>query len=318
MAKPKSSSKKSTPKPVSDTLLSVRTRRVLIHGLATFIVLVVCAGGLYALRKHVGKELAFTEAPPTIVLKNQPSWMGDFLAEQIVKSVRPVGMHSAMDAQLLQDTYALLNANPWVSSVHNVRRTFGAKPGDTLEIDCEFRAPVALVKWGVYYWLVDGNGFKLPEQYTADLVPKVVLDRQKRTNIRIIEGVASAPPETGQKWHGEDLIAGLDMIRLLFSESYSDEIVKVNVANYAGRVDVREAQVVLITKRDTQVRWGRPANASDFFIEAPTSRKLEYLRDIYAEYKRLDANHPWIDIRFDKPTYPAPTPTSGATASVRP
>lgn len=315
MPKPKQSSSK---KPVvSDApFLSEATRRRLINGLVAFIVIVVCAGGLYALRKHVWQDLSFAATPPKIVFKNRPAWMGDFLAEQITKAVRPSGMHSAMDAQLLRDTHALLEANPWVSTIHNIRREYGEKPGDTLEIDCEFRAPVALVKSGSLYWLVDGNGIKLPEQYTADLVPKVVLDRNKRTNIRIIDGVAETPPAAGQRWDGADLIAGLDMIRLLFNEAYADDIVKVNVANYAGRVDVREAQVVLITKWDTQVRWGRPANASDFFIEAPTARKLQCLRDIYAQYKRLDANYPWIDIRFDKPTYPAPTPTS-ASAAVR-
>ena len=316
MPKPKSSSAKKPVEP-KGPVLSEKVRHALIHGLIAFIVILVGAGGLYALRKHVWQEIAFVEAPPKIVLKNRPAWMGDFLVEQITKAVRPAGTHSAMDAQLLRDTHALLVANPWVSEVHNIRRTFGEKPGDTLEIDCEFRAPVALVKWNAHYWLVDGNGVKLPEEYTADIVPKVVLDRNKRTNIRIIDGVQSPPPAAGEQWPGADLIAGLDMIRLLFNEPYADDIVKVNVANYAGRVDVREAQVVLITKWDTQVRWGRPANASDFFIEAPTARKLEYLRAIYAEHKRLDANEPWIDIRFDQPTRPAPTTPTSASAAVR-
>ena len=58
-----------------------------------------------------------------------------------------------------------LQANPWVRDVHFVRRVFGERPGDTLEIDCEFRAPIALVQWGDYYWLVDGDGMTL---YTFD------------------------------------------------------------------------------------------------------------------------------------------------------
>jgi hypothetical protein len=243
--------------------------------------------------------------------------MGDFLAAQIIRSIRPPGMHSALDDSLLKETADLLNKNPWIAKVHQVRRVYGKKPGDTIEIDCDFRAPVALVKWGIYYWLVDGNGVKLPEQYTADLVPKVMLDSHHQTNIRIIEGVKNAPPETGHKWQGDDLAAGLDMIRLLFAQPFVNDVMKVDVSNFAGRVDVREAQIVLVTRWNTQVRWGRPVNASDFFIEIPTARKLQDLQMVYAKYGRVDAKQEWIDIRYDQITYPAPGTPGGASADVR-
>jgi hypothetical protein len=124
-------------------------------------------------------------------------------------------------------------------------------------------------------------------------------------NIRIIEGVIEPPVDSGQKWAGEDLAAALDMAKILYGQSYADEIVKVNVANFGGRVDPREAQITLVTKYDTEIRWGRPVNARDFFVEVSPARKLAFLQEVWTEFHRVDGGRPWIDIRIDRITYPS-------------
>lgn len=282
-----------------------RRWRVMRHGLAILLV----AGGAFLcvsqLKDHVEKRLTFPTAPPTVVLKNRPAWMSELLASQIAETARPHGVHSAFDHQMLVTVTDKLRNNPWIRKVNQVRRAYGQRPGDTLEVDCEYRAPIALVHWKDYYWLVDGEGIKLPEQYTGDLIPRIISGRDRRTHIRVIEGVDRPPPETGQKWTGEDLAAGLGMVKQLYGLSYADEIVRVDVSNFAGRVDTREAQVVLRTKYDTEIRWGRPLDAPDYFIEVSAARKLDYLRKVYNEFRRIDGGKPWLDIRFDKITYPS-------------
>lgn len=309
--------------PVSETpprkpLLTAGFRRALVHSLVAVTIVSSAGAGLWALRRHVSQDLVYDTHPPKVVLKNRPAWTSDFLATQIVRSVRPRGGTSATDKAVLEETYATLKANPWVDGVKHVRRAFDQSPGDTIEIDCDFRVPVAVVKWGLYYWLVDANGVKLPDQYTADLVPKVVLDDNGRTQMRIIEGVKTPPPESGDKWVGDEVRAGIELARLIYAEKFADEIIKIDVTNFGGRVDTREAQVVLITRWDTQIRWGRPANATDYIIEAPTATKLANLRAVRETYGRVDAKQPWIDVRFDQPTYPvavAPTtPQAKGTA----
>jgi hypothetical protein len=123
-------------------------------------------------------------------------------------------------------------------------------------------------------------------------------------NIRIIEGVRQPPPDTGERWIGEDLCAGLDLARLLLGKPYTEEIVKVDVSNFEGRRDDREAHIVFVTKYGSQIRWGRPLDARDFFVEVTPARKLEYLRQIFQEKHRVDGGFSWIDIRFDAVTYP--------------
>src|SRR5436190_14732655 len=133
-------------------------RRIALHMTAAVILVTLVGVGLVFDRRYVERKLIPATASPNVVLKNRPVWMSDFLAEQIAKTARPAGTHSAFDHQLLVDTVALLKSNPWIAEVRQVRRAYDKKPGDTIEVDCDYRAPVALVHWKDYYWLVDSAG----------------------------------------------------------------------------------------------------------------------------------------------------------------
>jgi hypothetical protein len=111
--------------------------------------------------------------------------------------------------------------------------------------------------------------------------------------------------ESGQKWPGNDLVAGLDLVKIFSGQDFANEIVKVDVSNFDGRVDAKEAQISLVTKYDTRIQWGRPVNSSDNFVEVAPARKLESLQQIWSQYHRIDGGRSWIDIRFDRITYPS-------------
>jgi hypothetical protein len=258
--------------------------------------------GYLRARDHVVKEVTFPRFPPKVVLKDRPSWMSDALAAKIIRVAAPDVAHSAFDHQLLVNTAAILRNHsdtaPWVKNVKAVRRAFENAPGDLMEIECEFRSPVGLVKWENYYWLIDGDGILLPEQYIKADLDKVMRDGD-RVVLRIIEGAAAAPPQSGQRWPGQDVAAGIDMIKLLYGKPYADEVERINVANFGGRQDRSEAQLVLVTKYDTQLLWGRPINAKDYIVEVTPAQKLEYMSMIVAQYGRVDAKHAAVDLRFD-------------------
>jgi hypothetical protein len=263
------------------------------------------AGYFYADR-FVDQNVAFNAQPLIVVVKNRPPWMNRFLVEQIAAIARPVGAHSSFDHQMLVETAELLARNPWISNVRSVRRAYTRKPGDTLEIDCDYRAPVALVKYGAFYWLVDEKGVRLSDRFTEQDIPNIQFDPEGHTRIRVIEGVQQAVPQlAGDPWRGADLQAGLKMIGYLFDKPYVEQILRVNVANYDGRVDSKDPRLVLGTSFGTQIWWGRqPGDDVDSFIEVNTARKFYYLRTIFDQTGRVDGKHKWIDVRFDKPTCP--------------
>ena len=312
--KPSSSRKPSNPE------RAARLRRIAIHAGAAIVVLAACGVGFALVERHVEKGIAFPAKPPAVVLKNRPAWMSDLVAEQVATQVAPRGAHSAFDHDMLVEITRMLKTNPWILKVRGVRRVYGNAPGDTLEIDCDFRTPAALVKNGKAYYLIDRNGVRLPEQYSVTDVPKVVETADGRINMLIIEGVARpAPAGAGQKWTGDDLRAGLDLAGLLLdptNQAFTHEVRKINVANFAGRKDAREAHLVLVTKHGTEVRWGRPVKAVDRFIEVDPGRKLDYLKRVYQQYGRVDANQPYgIDIRYDQVRYWSLDPRSAQAST---
>jgi cell division septal protein FtsQ len=142
--------------------------------------------GYYRIQSYVDRQLVFPVAPPRVVLLNQPAWMSDRLAQQIIESVRPAGTHSAFDQQMLIDIAGLLQSNPWVRHVNQVRRVYGNSPGDAVEVDCDYRTPAALARWGDNFWLVDGDGYELPEQYSAAQLNRIMLASDGTISLRVI------------------------------------------------------------------------------------------------------------------------------------
>ena len=290
-----------------------RLRRIYLHSTLAVLLLSGIGAGYYSADRYVQRNVAYKNQPLFIVLKNRPPWMNDFLVEQIAAVARPTAPHSAFDHQLLIDTTNKLRANPWIKTVRQVRRAYASKPGDTLELDCDYRAPVALVKYGAFYWLVDENGVRLSERFTEEDVPNVQFGPDHHTVIRVIEGVKKpVPRQAGTQWAGADLLAGLKMVRYLYGKPFTEEILRVNVSNFGGR-DPKEPQIVLGTKYHTQIWWGRPPSDEDVdaFIEVSAARKLEHLRLIREKFGRVDGKFQWVDVRFDKvERAPDPEPAS--------
>ena len=183
-------------------------------------------------------------------------------------------------------------------------------PGDTLQVDCVYRVPTALVQWQGYYWLIDGDGYRLPEKYSSAQLAKTMIGPDGKLMLRIISGVAKAPVLSPKPWPGEDVAAGLELVKLLAGKPYAEEIPVVDVSNFGGRRDRQGAQIVLLTRYNTAIRWGRPPSAKDYFVEVPAGQKLQDLADIYQQMHRVDGGQPWIDIRFDQVTYPSPQPAA--------
>jgi hypothetical protein len=300
--KPKTVAVKKQRNPERDAAI----RRVSAHIFGVIFFMGALALATYFARDYVARKVAFPSDPPRVVLMNRPAWMSDLLAEEIVRTAKPAGAHSAFDHQMLVDIDRILRASPWIRDVRQIRRTYQDHPGDTIEIDCDYRAPVALVQAGQSFWLVDGEGVKLPSQFSTSQLDRVVRGADRKVNIRIITGVTHIPVAPGKKWPGDDLQAGLDMVKLLYGLPYAEEIVTVDVSNFGGRLKAKEAHLTLGTTHDTFIKWGRAINSgNDFFVEIPTQRKLEVLKQIRDQFGRIDAHQPWVDIRFDNPTYPS-------------
>ena len=112
-------------------------RRVTRHMTALCLCIIAAGVGLYELKRHVERDIVFLNEPPQVIFKDRPVWMSDFLCEQLLATVRPMGAHSAFDRDLLVDVATSLRSNPWIKNVRQVRRAYAIRPGDTIEIEVE-------------------------------------------------------------------------------------------------------------------------------------------------------------------------------------
>jgi hypothetical protein len=283
-----------------------RYRKVGLHGLAAVAFASAVGFGFVRSDQYV-QRVVRPDAPPIVTIKNRPAWMNDTLAARIAGSVRAYTAPAASDVSILKDDARTLAADPWVKQVRAVRRVYNQQPGDTIEIDAEFRAPVALVRDRDSYWYVDAAGVRLPEKLTAEQAGQLISQKNangRGANFRIIDGVIEPPVAAGLPWPGGDVQAGIEMIALLADKPFADQIVKIDVSNFGGRVNPNESQLNLITRYGTEVRWGQPPSSTAFFVEQRVNRKLEYLQQARQQTGRVDMNLQWIDLRFDNPTVP--------------
>jgi hypothetical protein len=296
--------KKDDGKPALGDEMRARFRKVTLFALGAMALAALCGLGIFKVYQYVDKNVATVTEPPRVVLANRPVWMSDFLVEQISNLAKPPGGYSALNNQMLKDVKARLEnnlrSNAWIRQVRQLRLEYDKRPGDTLIIDCDFRVPAALVHCEDFYYFVDNDAFQLPERYPAEYLPKVMYGPDGKLQFRIIEGVRGGPPMPGQRFAGDDLAAALDMVKLLYGNDFTEDIVKVDVSNFGKRQDEREAQIVLYTRFNTQIRWGRPATSTDLLAEVPTGQKMEYLQRAYLKYGRPDGGLSWLDLRKDK------------------
>lgn len=190
-----------------------------IAGVAAFVTLLVY--GVRFARSYADAHGSTPPTPPKVVFVDTPAWMNDQLRERLEKVATPVVARSSLDGSLVQDVAATLSAEPWVKKVRQVRRQFGESAGDTLVVDCEFRAPVALVQDDAWFWMVDGDGVKLPERFMKNELAKVANGQGLMgMTLRVITGVHEPAPQAGEHWKGNDLAAGIELAKLFHDKNY--------------------------------------------------------------------------------------------------
>ncbi len=141
----------------------------------------------------------------------------------------------------------------------------------------DWRVPAAVVRHGGWDHLISWSGMPMPRRYGPGT-----------SNQRIILGAALGPgpasnPALRYKapWPGEDVAAGISLLRLLAERALVDEVEAIDVSAYAqGRLEI-------VTIHATRVEWGaapgqwRPGQATD-------EERLSRLERLRSEYGRLD------------------------------
>jgi hypothetical protein len=273
---------------------SERLSRCLNGVLAALVVVMVlgaAVAGLKQLEKYVNHLPVFTASEVSVCLYSQPAWMSDALAKEILKeSFKPihaqlVAIHrEGRDLELPRVLGDQLRKNAWVNKVTGVSRSYGGQ----FVINCEFRDPTALVNMKEWCYLIDDEGYLLPGKYKYNALTGC--------GMLEIHGCQGPVPATGDLWAGEDLQAGLGLVKFLKDVPFKSQIRAVDVSNYKSRTDPLGSWITLLTDRGTYVRWGKPVG-EERGLENSTAQKLALLAGIYHRTGHIDLGRSFVDIR---------------------
>jgi len=286
---------------------------------------VIAVGGALTMSVCEGRVLTGrTGAAPQrmeLTISPKPDWMPDALADHISTSLLPRGV-SYYSKDLTDRVWARAIPNAWVRRVHRVSKHLNPDAGRAIvEVQAEFRMPVAMVKCESIYAYLDEEGYRLPasqvpqwaawrrgdpdnrEYYLArELVPADMV--VSRIHYMVVEGARHKPPGVGDRWTGDDIAAGLDLVKLVAPKPYAYQITEIDVRNFVGRIDPDQPHLRMWAQfgrsNPTDIRFGRFPRPDGDYVVSP-ERKLSYL-DQYAQDHggSLAGADRHIDLRYDQ------------------
>ncbi len=287
----------------------------------------ITIGGVWGLKRlepHVLVRSAEKPVELGVRLVGRPDWMPRAVMERIGRDM--VGQRTDYhDRNLTRDVYERAEADPWIRSVNRVRKYRDGKSGlGIVEIDAEYRRPIARAGVGGRYHYVDTDGVRLPDSevplYVADVPDAVGGPRRKFVTdpaavpsgwsirqlhyivVELHEEFDPPAPAVGEPWNSGALEAGLKLVRRILDEPYAEEITVVDVRNHRNREISNEPELTMFAQagrhRPTRILFGRfPEQGGDFVI--PPERKFDYLDGFFSDHGRLTGLASELDLRHD-------------------
>lgn len=220
------------------------------------------------------------ELPERVALVNPPSWMNQTLQQQLTQLAAGHVTSDPMDHTSLQRLLDAMAASPWVEHVERVQRTNTGQ----IQVTADYRQPTALVETSEGYGLIDRKGVRLPGIYPRHAV--------SRLNLPVITGVAAKPRQEGELWPGDDLQAGLALVKMLADQPYASQIQAYDVRDRDPRGRIR----LTLKTRTGLIRWGLPPGQEQP-VEPDASIKKQWLAKVAQSYRGLvDAGGKVVDV----------------------
>lgn len=251
--------------------------------------------------------------------------MPESLAARIAESLL-TGEARYYDESLSETVRLRAQRNPWIREVIRVEKKYHSKDprAGVVEVEASFRMPIAKARWAAGFAYFDEDGYRLPAADVPRWVATVdagagqgersvyfIHRGDARPGMKLaawhhvlIEGAAANLPAIGKRWGGDDVGAGLKLIKVISPKPYAWQITAVDVRNYGGRVSRFEphlrmyAQVARV--QPTDIRFGRfSMPEGDFNVSV--ERKLSYLDQYAAEHDGYLAGiNSYLDLRYDE------------------
>jgi len=272
---------------------------VILKVLAVICVLCGIVIGLMFLEKYVKETAPARQGAGDLELADVPLWVSDQLKEKVYTIATAKGINLGIDDDTAQSVQRNIEElMPWLDEVkviaaHNI-----------LRVEARWRKPVALVKSGAIKFMVDAE--------------QVTLDYMEMPDLPIVEIKGLPPvrkmPPLGEVWHRDDLAAAVTILNRLdqIDKSLTSgkpllyEIDRIDVSNYNGRQNSRQAHIILYSKDNTEIIWGAEVGKWQQHLESTDQEKLAKLYGYYEDYGTLSGGVKFINLRDPRDNIPLP------------
>ncbi len=286
MSPSEKTAKRRIPAPIRLLIRPLQGKAWLVASTLTFSIVFV-AGAVSLWRAYQTKIMAqpqYRLDPKRLVVTPQPAWIhSDVVATALTSG-------QLLETSLLETEYVLqvrqaFAVQPWVKRVIRVNKRFPS----TVEVDLEYRRPIALVE--VPAGLLPPYDYEglLPVDQSGVLLP-VEMSEEEAAGYPKITGVDTSPAgPPGTAWGDERVKQAAEIVGLLEDLWEPLELYQIEVPRrrHAGE-RVAGGAYVLITKKRRRFEWGNPPG-KESADEERAEEKITRLKRFLQEFGPLDA-----------------------------
>lgn len=223
-------------------------RSLIILGILTLVSLVVAVVAWNKWAPDVKQQPQYLLKAGHLEVPPQPPWIPEDVLQAVVRDGKLEGL-SIMDETLLEKIESAFAVQTWVADVRLIRK----RPGPKIEIDLQYRRPVAVVEVLTEQGMralqpVDADGVVLPTDFLRDDPAKT------REYLRILAGYGMPAGPVGTSW-GDAGVVGAARICGKLQEHWKQlglyRVTAVPVPGGQG-----EAEFELQTASGARILWG--------------------------------------------------------------
>ncbi|MBP8605597.1 MAG: hypothetical protein KBI46_07140 [Phycisphaerae bacterium] len=268
-----------------------------------FLTLLAAGGavGLIYLERYV-KEAAAAQTPTgSLKLVNSPAWLNQDWIDALVKAAG--GKRFELDDKSARQVARRLEQLSWLTDVR-VQTT-----PEFLEVTAIYRRPIAIVSVSrTRKFYLDADMVVL-DYIPVSAIPVIEITGLAKTNVS----------EPGQIWLADDAKAAVELLNWLYlmdvhfqqeqklPKPLIDEIISVDVSNFAARKSRSAPNIVLNVKDGTRILWGAAWGQSDVYLEASEKIKVARLYEYFIDHGyTLQGSAKNIELRWLEDSIPRP------------
>jgi len=217
------------------------------------------------------RAMRISAADVTVKFQDPPIWLDDSLLLELQDIVRiqlattPIGREGLIEAA------HALRATGWFSEITQVQWVSSFQA----DVEANFLIPYAKVhdEDGVVF--IDTQARKLPSRIGAIVKPMYHF-------ITLIEPNYPRPQRPGLQWNGEDVMAGLKLLKMIYGSPWATQVQSINLTNWSS-----DQTMIIVTDMPSQLYWGS-APGEEHGLEALAHEKIERLNWVFTKFGRID------------------------------